>query len=503
MLSDKRLKKYLKRMAKTHPFFLLTWLLLPLLGEAGGSAFNPRVANAYAETIKLKIGNGRSLLQQELQENPANAAALLVANYQDFLVLAVQQNPAHYEQLVAAQEKRLVQLAAIKAPSPWIAYGLAEIRLQLAISKLVFDNKLAAAWDFRKAFLQYEANAKKYPSFLPNKKSLGVLQTLIGSVPDQYKWLLNIIGMKGDVKKGMGNLQAAASQENPFQEEALLLKLFLEQLIDRQKDAAVRTSVTSLTRQHPDNLLYTFVAMHLLKKTKQSELALQHYLSRPAGKAYLSFPYLHYMVSEIYLAKGEYERSAQVNKLFLAQHQGTNHLKAANYKLYLAYWLSHKAQQADWHYSKISQVGRTAVDEDIYAARFVKEQVPPQRELLLARLRSDGGYYREALQDISGFSLTDDTPLPVKVEYLYRKARIYHGLEDLAQAKKFYSYTINASGASNLYFAPNAALQLGYIYQEEKNLEKARTYFQAALSYKDHAYKAGIDSKAKLALSAL
>ncbi len=504
MLSAKRLQRYLKRMAKPHPFFLCWWLLLfPLAGEAA-TAYNQRVASAYEETIKLKISNGRNLLKQELQENPSNAAALLVANYQDFLVLAVQQNPAHYEQLVAAQEKRLAQLAAIKTPSsPWVQYGLAEIRLQLAVSKLLFDNKLAAAWDFRKAFLQYEANAKKYPSFLPNKKSLGLLQALIGSVPDQYKWLLNIIGMKGDVRKGMSNLQAAATGNNPFQEEAFLLRLFLEQLIGSQDNAAVRTSVTDLTKRHPDNLLYTFVAMHLLKKTKQGDLALQQYLNRPTGKSYVSFPYLHYMISEIYLAKGNYEQSAQVNRLFLSQHQGLNHLKAANLKLYLAYWLNDQEQQARWHYNNIRKVGKTAVDEDNYAARFVKEMLPPQRELLVARLRSDGGYYREALQALNDFTIDNSTPHPDKVEYLYRKARIHHGLEDLPQAKKFYGYTINAAGTSNLYFAPNAALQLGYIYQEEKNTEKARTYFQAALAYKDHAYKAGIDSKAKLALSAL
>ncbi|QCR22138.1 DUF3808 domain-containing protein [Pontibacter sp. SGAir0037] len=491
-------------MANHHPFFLIIFLtLLPLQSALAASAFNWRVANAYQETIKLKIDKGRGLIAAELQDSPANATAILIANYQDFLILMVQQHPGSFKKLINAQEKRLAQLSSLKEKSPWVGFSVAEIRLQLAISYLLADSKLAAAWEFRKAFLQYQANAKSYPSFIPNKKSYGVLLALVGSVPDNYKWLLNIIGMKGSVKAGMQHLQAAASQENPFQEEAVLLKLVLEQLIDQQQEQHVMSTINTLLKQNPDNLLYTFTAIHMLKKIKKSDAALQYYLKRPGGKDYLSFPYLHYMAADVYLAKGQFERSIQENQYFLTNHEGTNHLKAANFKLFQAYWLSNNQQMAGRYYSRISEVGKTLVDEDIYAARFVQEETQLQRELLLARLRSDGGYYREALADLNDFSLTKDTPHPVKLEYLYRKARIYHGLEDMAQAKKFYEFTINASGTSTLYFAPNAALQLGYIYLEENNKAKAKSCFQAAINYKDHAYKNSIDSKAKLALSSL
>lgn len=491
-------------MANHHPFFLIMLLLLlPLGSNAGSSVFNQRIASAYNQTIKLKIGTGRSLLHQELQESPSNAAALLIANYQDFLTLVVQQNPAHYSKIIAAQEKRLEILSSTSEKSPWVDYGLAEMRLHLALSKLIFDNKVAAAWDFRKAFVQFESNAVKHPSFLPNKKSLGMLQVLIGSVPENYKWALSIIGLKGSVKKGLQNLHLASTHENPFQDEAILLKIFLEQLIDQKYETGMQLTVQELLNKNPDNLLYTFMAMHLFKKTNKSEQALEFFLKRPAGKDYISFPYLHHMAADLYLAKGDFKQSVHQNKLFLSQHLGANHHKAAHFKLYLGYWLDNNKQQAVLHYHKIPETGKALVEEDIYAARFVQEKTSIHRELLLARLRSDGGYYREALKDLQGYTLSQATLSNVKIEYMYRKARIYHGLEDIAQAKKFYEYTISNAGSSTLYFAPNAALQLGYIYQEENNPAKARSYFLAVLNYKDHAYKNSIDSKAKLALSSL
>nr|HPI81275.1 hypothetical protein [Cyclobacteriaceae bacterium] len=56
---------------------------------------------------------------------------------------------------------------------------------------------------------------------------------------------------------------------------------------------------------------------------------------------------------------------------------------------------------------------------------------------------------------------------------------------------------------NNWYFAPNAALQLGYIARADHNLAEARRYFELALDYRDHPYKNSIDSKARSALDRL
>ena len=88
-------------------------------------------------------------------------------------------------------------------------------------------------------------------------------------------------------------------------------------------------------------------------------------------------------------------------------------------------------------------------------------------------------------------------------EYHYRFARLYHKLNQLTDAKKFYAQAIDLAGTESWYFAPNACLQLGYIFRDEGNLEEAQKYFNKAMSYKKHAYKNSIDSKAKSALAQL
>ncbi|MCP2044542.1 lipopolysaccharide assembly protein LapB [Pontibacter sp. HSC-36F09] len=489
-------------MAFAHPFFLCLYLFSPIPGEAA-SVYSPAVRKAYEATISLRIPEGRRLLQQELLHNPDNAAALLIANQQDFLTWAIQQNPEVYAGILARQEKRLQQLSSLSDNTVWVGYALAEVRLQIALSKLLQGNKLGAAWDLRQAYLQYSANARLYPDFLPNRKTLGALQVLIGSVPDSYRALLNIIGMQGSIETGMANLKVAATKSNPFREEAQLLLALLQHLVDPESNDAAAESVLKLSRQSPDNLLFSFAAMHVLKKTHKSDIALQVYLDRPQQAGYLAFPYLHHMAADLYLYKGDFSNSIKTNQLFLSQHKGENYLKAANYKLYLAHWLGGQPQQAEKHITQIAKQGLSEMDEDAYAARFVKEQPHPNRYLMLARLKYDGGYYQEALEVMNIMPLRPETIPAERTEYYYRKARIYHGLENLPQAKRYYEQAIEASQNTSLYFAPYAALQLGYIYQDEQKPDTARQWYTKALAYKGHTYKNSIDGKAKLALQTL
>jgi hypothetical protein len=491
-------------MAQPHPFFLLFLVLLFLSNTVHGeSRFTASLSKSYAELLKLKLESGRDLLRKSGNISDENAVRLLVENYADFMTLCLQQDPAHYNKLVKAQEERLEQLHTYKEKSPWADYAKAEIRGHLAVSKLLFGNRLAAAWDIRKAYLQYEANSERYPTFIPNKKGYGVLQILIGSVPENYKWFLNIVGMRGTVKAGLSHLKEAATLDNPFKEEAILYHALVQLLLDEEENQSALDLVIKLSNAQPDNLLFNFVTVLLHKKTKQAEQGIQYFRNRPTGASYAAFPYMHHLAADLYLYKGDLANSIKENKTFLDLHQGKHYLKAANFKLYLAYWLGDHRPQARWYYKQIPQVGIDVTEEDNYAEQFVRRQEQPNQYLMVARLRSDGGYNKDALQVLNKMEFTHATSTAEKVEYLYRKARIYQGMAHTREAKQLYDSTIKAGEKTDLYFAPNAALQLGYIYQEENKPDKASYYFRKALAYDGTMYKNSIQAKAKLALASL
>jgi len=427
---------------------------------------------------------------------------LLVANYADFLSILVSQNEALYKKLKSRQEKRLETVGDLKEKTPYKRYVQAEIKLQLAMCQVFFADEVQAAWNVRSAFLLLKENQKLYPDFIPNRKSLGLLQVIIGSVPDSYQWVFNILGMRGDIKAGMTNLNAASKAKHLFQTEARIYLHFAQDWMNAAEEHGIK-ALPKLAADNPENLLFAYLAMSMLKKNKTCDQALQIYQKRPSGNQYLAFPYLHHMAADMYLYKGDYNRSLRENQQFLNTYEGQHYRKDAYFKLYLASLLSDNILPAQLYYNSIKNNGVAVVEEDKYAQKFIDNKDVLNKQLTKARLHADGGYYDQALQTLKSFKVTPQMPAKDKIELYYRKARIFQGLGKEDSAITFYKQTINFSGTLPYYFAPNAALQLGYLALERNDKISAKNYFKKALSYPKHEYKNSIDSKAKSALSTL
>ena len=61
--------------------------------------------------------------------------------------------------------------------------------------------------------------------------------------------------------------------------------------------------------------------------------------------------------------------------------------------------------------------------------------------------------------------------------------------------------SVALTGSDEWVFAPNSALQLGYIQQQKGRKNKAKAYFEQAIAYKNHEYKTSVDNKARAALT--
>jgi hypothetical protein len=64
---------------------------------------------------------------------------------------------------------------------------------------------------------------------------------------------------------------------------------------------------------------------------------------------------------------------------------------------------------------------------------------------------------------------SDLVTLKEQTEFYYRKARLSQKTGEISAAKLFYAQTIDMSGDNPWYFAPNSALNLGYIAQSQKS----------------------------------
>ena len=66
-----------------------------------------------------------------------------------------------------------------------------------------FQEYFLAAYEIQKAYFLLQKNQKRFPDFHLNKKGLGLLYCLIGSIPENYHWIVNSIGVDGGIMKGL------------------------------------------------------------------------------------------------------------------------------------------------------------------------------------------------------------------------------------------------------------------------------------------------------------
>lgn len=488
---------------------ILTFLLL-FLGfspiRASDFEMNAAMQKAYSEILKMKLTAGRSILAKEKTPNGINT---YLRSYADMVELLITEDKVLYEKFIENQDERLSFIENLDEKSPYQKFIKAEIHLHTAFVKLKFGHETKGSWEVIKAYKLLEANGKTFPNFLPNQKSLGLLHILIGSTPENYQWVIKLIGLKGNIKLGLSEIQNVIRKDSIFREESQLIDFIVHAYILKFSPKKI-TEFQDFIANHQDYLLFQFFGVTTLMKEGKSEMALNIIEHCPDSNEYLDFPFLEHLKADILLQKGQYQLAAKSYQHFLTRYKGFNFVKDTYYKIFLCYWLNNEDAKGKLFLERVKTTGETIVEADKAATKFAdnflaeKPKKPiTQKVLMKARLACDGGFYDKALGILEKYSENNFEQIQEQTELNYRKGRIFQLMNNIPPAISFYERTIDLSENQNVSFGASSALQLGYIFQAKGEKLKAKSYFEKAISYKKHEYKNSIDNKAKAALNEL
>jgi tetratricopeptide (TPR) repeat protein len=456
--------------------------------------FDSTTLKIYQRVVKLDIEAAFTSLPE-----PRNAQEHYVVGLAEALELLLTEDEEKFDLYEDRFLKRIGQ--RIKTTSNDYHFLRAELHLQWAFIYLKFGHELDAASHFRDAYHIAVACRDKFPDYLAIQKTTGLLEIVIGSVPEKYNWILHLLNMEGTIELGLKELSRVRDSSSPLRLEADLIHCLAHGFIFQKPEVGL-TEVQKVLNTNPDNRLVLFLAASLAIKNFQSEVALGYLTSQLEGEhTGLPIYYADYLLGDVYLHKGEYQQAVGSYRRFLTHFKGHNNVKDAHYKMGLCYLLNGNHNDALHHFDDARQFGKEAVEADKSAARSLSEKNLPHIELSKARYATDGGYYDEARKILNSIPDKDLSNRKDQVEYFYRKARIEHRTGNTNPARLFYRQVIDMAGDENWYFAPNSCLQLGYLHLAQNEKREAKFYFQKALSYKRHEYKNSIDSKARSALS--
>ena len=491
----------------------ILWCLLPFfcvynssaLSTQSGFVFSQNCFDAQKNIKILKLEKAKTILELERVINPNNVAVDYLEDFIDFYFLITNQQIEELHRLENAKDIRLNKIKKSNPNSPYFLYSQAEINLHWAFARVINNEFVSAAFEFRTAYQLLKINDKKFPNFSPNKKSLGMLQAVLGTVPENFKWILNVIGMNGDFVEGLKNIREFVDQKE-YHQEWILEKQSAEfyynfLLLNFGDKNDCWKFCEKVTADFETNLFSTYLRAFTGIKCAHNDEAIFAITHSPKGIDYAKLEIMDYLMGKAKLNRLDKDADIYFKK-FVTFYKGQNLIKDAYKRLSWYNLLEGDTLKYRIYSSLARRYGATTSDEDKNALKESESGILPDVILLKSRLLFDGGYYSSAEDVIKSHHKIFKTESQ-QIEYYYRYARIMHGSNKIANAIDLYNKTINISGNAMLYYAPNSCLQLGYIYEKLGYKEIAKSNFEKVLKYKNYEYKSGITQEAKAGLSRL
>jgi len=464
--------------------------------------YDANCTDAYNAILDLRMNDARSMIQKEKQQNPQNGIVILLENYVDYFSLLASENKADYERLKDVRSERLAALEGNDSNSPFYLYSQAEVYLQWSFLKAKFGDYVSSAWDAKKANSLLHDNEDKYPGFIPDQISLALVNVVFGSIPANLKSVSRFLGMSGNAQAGVKRLEELKAglpktKFSFYNAEVIFFICTIDINVLHNSNDYPRL-ILMLNGMGSNSLLKTYVQGLIASKTAHNDDVIAYLQAKPKGGDYIRLPAIDYMLGCAKLCRLNSETPTALFD-FINEYRGNNYIKDANLKLAYYYLLQNDPGKYDYFLRQVKIKGYT-IDEKDQQALSEANDVKPDIDLLKARFYFDGGYYSKALsvlqnKDVNGLKLVRD-----ETEYYYRLGRIYDKTEKDAEAILNYQRAINLGKTTKYYFAANAALNIGRIYEEKRDLKKAADYYNQAIDMHGHQYQTDIDNDAKAGL---
>lgn len=493
----------MKRLIKINAFILFCLCISTQARAQYVFDFNTQCRQAYQEIIQLRLSDGQQLISQEKKAHPGNLIPYLLENYIDFFELFFNEDPVAYKLKSPNEENRLALMEKGPANSPFFLFSKSIIHFQWAAVKIKFGYNWEAGWEFRRSFLQGKENQKNFPGFSANSMLNGAMEVAAGTIPDGYKWLAGLLGIRGNIHEGMEQLHAFIGQKDTwaeiFRDESIFYYLYLEFYIENRREEVFR-QIADLRLDLVNNHLFAYLAANLGVNAQQAGYAEKILLHRNPGPGYMSMPLWDMEMG--YARQNHLEKDANIYFIrFLDNFKGRFYVKDVLQKLSWYYYLEGNQQKANEYRSLILKKGALLSEADKQAEKEALSGTWPNKLLLKARLLNDGGYHQEALLLLDGKSSSDFGSARERLAFSYWLARIYDDLGRKDEAIRNYLITLRTGEHSQEYYAARSALQIGYIYESRGDRSSAITYFKKCIEIKDHDYKNSLDQKAKAGIA--
>ena len=466
-------------------------------------SLNATAKDIYQKITSLRLQEARTALDAFKRNEPDNLIPYFLDNYLDFLTVYTNDDRAEFKRLMSNMEPRLAKISRGDVRSPYYLYTQAEIRLQWSLLHLRYGEYLSGMSDVKQAYALLEENQRKFPDFIANLKSLGIMHAMIGNIPDDYKWAVKALGgMSGSISQGLQELETvlkyAKTNDFVFEDETTVAYSVVQLNFNNAQDVSWNILKNSKLTPKTNPLAAYAIAM-IAMKTGRNDDAVRILQESPTGGGYCLFQNQDYLLGLAKLRRLDADAHYALER-FLNNYKGETGVKEGYQKLAWYHLINDNEIGYNTYMAYVKLKGSDNNESDKAALREAQSGEIPDQRLLKARLLFDGGYYKRAYDLMSGVESKYTGQHKQNVEYHYRMGRIAQKLGKSQEAIRYYKQSINLGSRDPWYFACNAALQLGLVYEEKRDYANARAAFNQCLGLKTEEYGGSLHTQAKAGL---
>lgn len=439
---------------------------------------------------ELKVDSAIYLISKEKKVKPNNIYTHYLEQYILFIEYFLNEDDEIYNKYSSNFELLIKKLEKEGATSLKNNL-LSNLWFQNAIINFKKGNNLKSAINIINSYKYLMENVRNKQVIKEDKKLIAIYNLIFGSIPDEYSWLPNIIGLEGNISAGLNYLKYYYNNyESKYEKnESAIFYVFSQSIFSEQFANDINIKKSRL-ESNIVKLAYTFNLIHT-GNAKEAIVLLKDVEESTKEK----YPIFYYFEGVANLSLLENEGELYLKK-FLIKYKGQNFIKSSNQKLFFYYLIENDYKNSIIYRNNTLQYGNSILAADKQAVFEVNRNdicVP----FLKCRFLFDAGNYNSADSILSNDSIAlfkYESNIP---EYFYRKARISDKRNEVEKSIYYYNLVIENCKIDKHYYCANSLLLIGNIYEKNKNFDKALKSYKSVLLLDFNEYKSSIQHKAK------
>lgn len=475
------------------------FLSFTFFGTLHGQPFEMTTSlkRAHQLAFSMRCDEAAAIIQSSQKQQPQNLALAHVAGWNVFLEVFIRENRSYFNEKLPVQDSLIDWVEEQPGNSQGKFFVLGELYLLRSVLATKFGDKWRPALDALSAHKNLQKMQKAKGDFPEGKGIAGAFELALASLPDNYKIVASMLGLKGSLAEGKKLLKqyeqfAKTSSGAYVQQKAAILSVFSQHYFEYPSVASFANYAVDL-KSEP---LLTYLQATILMEQSNGKAALEPLQKLQIHPQMAAFHHLEFMEGKALLSQLNPDAVGCFTR-FLSQSDGAFYKHAA-YR-YLAWsallWpekFKSKAAAFQVFKEKASNLEKPVTGVDKQAMRDFNEM--PFLPLLRARLLFDGGQYTQALGELHALDAT--TVASHYNPYWYRKGRVLQKMNQNEAALE--AFEKMRPLATDFEYA-NGLLQQGLILEVMGKTAEALSKVNQLLALNGYPNVEGLQTRAKAA----